>query len=733
MTDELKSVKLPQFDGKGESFQVWFTRFRCYAAIQKFTAAIGSAAETDLPNQESERTGDTAEQIAARKRNSNAIYAFTLAFTSDGLMQMVFASQTLLFSNGLAYLVVKSLMKRFQPDDTISRVEMRMELHKVSMAAQDDPMTLFEHLSSLQNRYKKIQIPKEDLIAVILSVAPKEYTPVLTAEQRAKGALIELADLQEAMTQHFRAVTCHAGQSGHKEKKNSGREVAFAAASGVKCYNCQEFGHVARNCPKKNNKGGKNGKKPTNNLHCTRCGKDGHDDSKCWDNPNNKNVPQWYKDKKNRGEISAATSSNTSGFEVLFAATAQAFPNSMDLLRDPNIWIADTGASMDTTGHKIGMYDMKTVTDASGALCADGGIAKAASIGKLPVAVHDNKGQHVKDLTLEEVAHSPKCPFNLISVTKRLMNGWKVSGDDTSIVLHKGDMKVVFDIKINTDKGVVCAADMQRVTINETGAVNAERPIKEVKQSIKQAHGKVGHPSEELTRMIAKALEWTITRGSLGPCEACAVSKAKQKNVPKESNMPKATKADNRLYLDCCTLIPKDGGRKSGKNVWRMMVFQCGGLKMSDMFKSKNGMVDPTLNKLYQFQQQNVLPKYLRMDNGGENLLLESKMISDDWKIHMIIEYTARDTPQQNAPVEVGFVVIANRAKALMYAANIPKDIKHLVFPEAVKTATLLDGLVPIRVDGKLVTRYEYIFGKLPPFVKFLRTWGEAGVVKVKS
>jgi len=125
MSDELKSVKLPQFDCKSENFQVWFTRFRCYAAVQKFTTAIGTTAEPDLPPQESERSNDTQDQKDARKRNSNAVCTFTLAFVSDGLMQMVFAAQTGPFPNGLACKIVEALHKRHQPHDTISRVEMR--------------------------------------------------------------------------------------------------------------------------------------------------------------------------------------------------------------------------------------------------------------------------------------------------------------------------------------------------------------------------------------------------------------------------------------------------------------------------------------------------------------------------------------------------------------------------------------------------------------------------------
>ena len=52
---------------------------------------------------------------------------------------------------------------------------------------------------------------------------------------------------------------------------------------------------------------------------------------------------------------------------------------------------------------------------------------------------------------------------------------------------------------------------------------------------------------------MAKGLNWTITHGGLGPCEACAVGKARQQNVPKD---PEKAIADGKfhIYLDMATV-----------------------------------------------------------------------------------------------------------------------------------------------------------------------------------
>jgi hypothetical protein len=108
-------------------------------------------------------------------------------------------------------------------------------------------------------------------------------------------------------------------------------------------------------------------------------------------------------------------------------------------------------------------------------------------------------------------------------------------------------------------------------------------------------------------------------------------------------------------------------------------------------------MVEPTAVIFNQMEQQGRDVRYLRMDNAGENIDLSKRIKSSDWKLPITVELTARDTPQQNSSVEVGFATLGGRARAMMSHANIPKHLKHLLLPDAVLTATLLDILIPIR------------------------------------
>ena len=102
-------------------------------------------------------------------------------------------------------------------------------------------------------------------------------------------------------------------------------------------------------------------------------------------------------------------------------------------------------------------------------------------------------------------------------------------------------------------------------------------------------------------------------------------------------------------------------------------------------------------------------------------------------EVGLTFEYTARDTPQQNRLAELAFATLANRGRAMIHAENIPIKLRYKIFKEAFQTATLMDGLDVINIDGKEDTRYKHRFARNPAFADHLRIWGEAGTVKTKT
>jgi hypothetical protein len=189
-----------------------------------------------------------------------------------------------------------------------------------------------------------------------------------------------------------------------------------------------------------------------------------------------------------------------------------------------------------------------------------------------------------------------------------------------------------------------------------------------------------------------------ILSGQWKPCEACTIAKAKQKNVPKESEHAPARAGENRIFLDIATIKKVKGGPTVTKPNWRIMVDERTGMKFSDFFETKNAMIEPTCVQLNKWKTAGREVKFIRLDNAGENKALQTRTESSAWKFPIAYEFTARDTPQQNHLAELGFAVLANRGRALMIRANVPKVTRYKLFKEAFIAATVLDALMIVRL-----------------------------------
>ena len=113
--------------------------------------------ETELPSTEDfaiyESTEAGRRQAAATKHNARAMAHLTMTFTSESSIASDYEAMTPEWPSGLAHVVVTALKKKYQPQDTMTRVELRQHLNRVSMKKDEDSNTLFEQLSAIKNRY----------------------------------------------------------------------------------------------------------------------------------------------------------------------------------------------------------------------------------------------------------------------------------------------------------------------------------------------------------------------------------------------------------------------------------------------------------------------------------------------------------------------------------------------------------------------------------------------------
>jgi hypothetical protein len=294
MSSNAKSLRLAMFDGTREKFPVWWTRFEAYAVVQKFDQAIQlSGPDVDMPARYDEAidisTDDGKLKAAAKKRNALAIASFTMAFNSEATMRLIYKAKSSAWPGGNAHEVVKALFKKYRPIDMMTLVELRKALGKVSMKTKEDPATIFEQISTIENRYMDgtRTIPIEELIAVVMNAAPDEYASVLTAEQRTKGATLTLEDLESAMDVHYRLMY---PRDVSNDLSDDDGEIGLSAFNGV-CFKCGANGHKANDCPEKNGANGNFAERNKTGTHkdktCYGCGKKGHIARNCWERESN--------------------------------------------------------------------------------------------------------------------------------------------------------------------------------------------------------------------------------------------------------------------------------------------------------------------------------------------------------------------------------------------------------------------------------------------------------------
>ena len=121
------------------------------------------------------------------------------------------------------------------------------------------------------------------------------------------------------------------------------------------------------------------------------------------------------------------------------------------------------------------------------------------------------------------------------------------------------------------------------------------------------------------------------------------------------------------------------------------------------------------------------------MGSAEQNKKLVMQLQSTSWKTPVAVEYTTRDTPQQNSPVEVGFYALANKAWDTIHHMNLPMEMHYCLFSKVFTTVTLLDGWAVVELNGKCASWFEHCLWGNNKFASCLHTIGEAGTVKTKT
>jgi Zinc knuckle len=360
-------------------------------------------------------------------------------------MHLVSKAKTKEWPEGLVYLVAQELRKKFKPNVIISKVEMRQKLNHVSMKKGSDPAILFETLAAIEDQYDGISDIKEsDLISVVLDIATQKYQAIFTAELSNKGNQLTLHDLETVMTQHY----CQINQ-GKTTKREEEGEVLVTAVNGA-CYICSKKGHMANNCPNRENN---NADKKSISNKCLNCNKKGHLAKDCWFKESNKDIKS---NKDESSEKAAAMINDVNNLQEYLLGTL----DNSNMINDQDLWIADLEATVHMTPYQNGLNNIKKVDNIGTITIGNGTMEQITDVADVlgTISVKNEK----KRVRIQDVTILKNGRFNLFSLSQMLKKGWKLTGNDEYIAISKGDLEIRFHQRIPTKNGILYGIQIAR-------------------------------------------------------------------------------------------------------------------------------------------------------------------------------------------------------------------------------------------------------------------------------
>jgi hypothetical protein len=278
---------------------------------------------------------------------------------------------------------------------------------------------------------------------------------------------------------------------------------------------------------------------------------------------------------------------------------------------------------------------------------------------------------------------------------------------------------------------IVCASEenseWKTVTGDENPAAVEQRPTvlpkMPTKLDVNEAHDVLGHKGEALLRKTHSRLDVTLA-GALKPCEGCGFAKAKAKAASKTASA-KATKPGEQLFLDTSgPFSPTLNGHKC----WIQVVDDFTRYGFCEFNKNKKGMGAFIRKLIEKLRAMGMEAKYLRCDNAGEHM---KDMLAPCDEFAMVLELTAPNAPQMNGVVERRFVILKQRALAMMISADLVKTIREKLWCEAVDCANDLENISASAVRGLFPG--EMMTGKLSKLFPMLQPFGRIACVTIRK
>lgn len=321
MTEEMKSVGVPKWDGKKETAGTYLDKLTSTVMYYDVSDAMDATAMQNCPTKSEydellamtdPNAGERAK-IKLWKGNNRAMAMIMLGNDKAHALAMAKATQTEDFPMGKACEFVNQLEEIYRPSGTRAEILRDREVEKIQY---EGAMDYYTKVTAVESQFES-KMTETERVKHLLRMQ-ENLSHVKTVSDHLDGTAVNFLQicLQLQKTDDMLEGNTAGTASGQGKKKKQEKEVALTSTEGTEknpggktCSKCGSPNHLRRNCPKKKGNsstgGGTSSGKGGNsnsNIKCNHCGKLGHKEADCWvKNPNK--APAWFKEKKEAANV----------------------------------------------------------------------------------------------------------------------------------------------------------------------------------------------------------------------------------------------------------------------------------------------------------------------------------------------------------------------------------------------------------------------------------------------
>ena len=225
------SPRFRTFSGNASDWASWKAEFECLARLHNLY---------DLSSEPRPRA------LGAKPEESSGRLWDTLLVYTQGTARTVV--QSVEQRNGVN--AWTKLVARYEYRSTATAVALQSELHATQMSSGSDPDEFFMKIEVLARRLRdmKVEIPESTLLALVMTKAPGEYVPLITAlntgdfaYEQVKDQLRSFHKLQQQRAGMMSAAGSSTGDALHARVGSKHADK--------RCYACGKHGHIKLDCP----------------------------------------------------------------------------------------------------------------------------------------------------------------------------------------------------------------------------------------------------------------------------------------------------------------------------------------------------------------------------------------------------------------------------------------------------------------------------------------------------